>query len=113
VLDQQELTEIADAFGASEAQVRRDHLISHVLLIIAELQLPVVFFGGTALARTHLTDPHAGGRLSEDIDLYAFDRKTIAGALDTDLPRALRREYPGTHWDPAPARSGRSIRRGW
>ena len=81
MLDQQELTDTANTFGASEAQVRRDHLISHVLLTIAELQLPVVFFGATALARTYLTDPHAGGRLSEDIDLYAFDRKASAHSI--------------------------------
>lgn len=102
MLDQQELAHTADAFGVTEAQVRRDHLISHVLLAITELRLPVVFFGGTSLARTYLADPNAGGRLSEDIDLYAFDRRAIASTLDADLPRALRREYPGTRWDPPP-----------
>ncbi|WP_177229547.1 nucleotidyl transferase AbiEii/AbiGii toxin family protein [Lentzea albida] len=67
----------------------------------------VLFVRGTALARTHLADPAAGGRLSEDIDLWAPDRRAVADALDEGLPGLLRREFPRTSWDP-PLRSTRS-----
>ncbi len=87
-------------FGVAEAQVRRDHLISHILTALAALDVPIVFFGGTALARTHLSDPANGARLSEDIDLYSPARPEVAAILDAQLPGALRREYPGLRWDP-------------
>jgi hypothetical protein len=98
VLDPAELRAVAERFGVGEAQVRRDHLVSHVLAALPALAPGVVFFGGTALARTHLPD----GRLSEDIDLYARDRREVVRRLGDDLPRALRREFPGTVWDVPP-----------
>ena len=102
MLDAAELRQVGMAFGVTEMQVRRDHLISHVLHALAELDLPMVFFGGTALARTHLADPEAGGRLSEDIDLYTVgQRRECARILEERLPRLLRREFPGTAWDPS------------
>jgi hypothetical protein len=59
----------------------------------------VVFFGGTALARTVIPD----GRLSEDIDLITIGTRTeIAQRLTTALPRAVRREFPGLTWQPSP-----------
>ncbi|HKN52629.1 MAG TPA: nucleotidyl transferase AbiEii/AbiGii toxin family protein [Amycolatopsis sp.] len=82
--------------------MKRDHLISHILGALATMDLPIVFFGGTALARTWFPDPANGGRLSEDIDLYTPARRTTAEALQ-GLPRLLRREFPGSRWDPAPA----------
>jgi hypothetical protein len=84
VLEQEELTAVADLFGVSEEQVERDHLISHVL-----------------------ADPSAGGRLSEDIDLWVPNRLSTATSLDERLPGLLRREFPRTVWDP-PLRSTRS-----
>ena len=69
MLQPDELANTAAAFGVADEQVRRDHLISHVLAGLADLELPVVFFGGTALGRTHLINPEGGARLSEDIDL--------------------------------------------
>jgi hypothetical protein len=101
MLKQEELERVAAEFGVSDAQVRRDHMISHILLALAELDLPMTFFGGTALARTFLMDPAAGARLSEDIDLYGPDRRESASILDDRIPRLLRREFPGTSWDPA------------
>lgn len=61
---------VADRFGADMEQVRRDHLISHLLAAIAAHVSTDdgVFFGGTALSRTFLTD----ARLSEDVDLIAL-----------------------------------------
>lgn len=99
--DETELEEVAAQYGVSEAQVRRDHLISHLLQAIAGLDLPMTFYCGTALARTHLADPQLGARMSEDIDLFSPSRKDVAAHLDRDLPRLLRREFPGSRWDPA------------
>lgn len=100
MIDPAEHAKIAAAFGVADAQVRRDHLISHVLSAIAGLDLPLTFFGGTALARTHICDPAGGARLSEDIDLYSPQRRTVAKVLDDRLPFLLRREFPRTRWDP-------------
>ncbi len=90
---------IASRFGADDTQVERDHLISHLLAQLGPLvDGEIVFFGGTALARTHLTD----GRLSEDIDLYAVGKRVDMAALLTDRwPRTVRAEYPGLAWAPA------------
>ncbi|MEO3857219.1 nucleotidyl transferase AbiEii/AbiGii toxin family protein [Acrocarpospora sp. B8E8] len=104
MLEPGELAAVTAAFGVAEPQVRRDHLISHVLAALAHLDGPcdtLVFFGGTALARTHLPNPADGGRLSEDIDLWTDNRATVAAFLETQLPRALRREFPRTRWEPA------------
>ena len=64
-----EMEQVASRFGVGMEQVRRDHLISHVLASIASgiSTDDLVFFGGTALSRAHLAD----ARLSEDIDLIA------------------------------------------
>jgi predicted nucleotidyltransferase component of viral defense system len=81
LLSNAELADVAALFGVAEEQVRRDHLISHLLNAPASLDLPLTFFGGTALARTHLTEPSTGGRMSEDIDLHTPER-TRGGARD-------------------------------
>lgn len=97
MLDPRDLTATATRFGVSEEQVRRDHLIAHVLAALAELQLPdLVFLGGTALSWTHLPD----GRQSEDIDLMTNDRGATAAAVEERIPRLLRSEFPGAAWDP-------------
>jgi len=92
MLEQDELTQVARAFGVSPTQVRRDHLISHLLYSLAESPSRdiVRFYGGTALARTHLP----GLRMSEDIDLWASDPRRVLADLATDIPRRVRREYP-------------------
>jgi hypothetical protein len=101
MLEPDALADMAAAFGVAEDQVRRDHLISHLLFALAQLKLPVVFFGGTTLARTHLTDSGTGARLSEDVDLYSAVRKETAATLDEELPRRLRREFPRLRWEPS------------
>jgi predicted nucleotidyltransferase component of viral defense system len=54
VLDPDQLQAVAETFGVDDAQVRRDHLISHLLAAIsAEAAEEIVFFGGTALARSN------------------------------------------------------------
>jgi predicted nucleotidyltransferase component of viral defense system len=82
---------VATQFGVSVAQVERDHLISHLLAFLSrEFGNRILFIGGTALARTHLS----AGRLSEDIDMIATqDRKALAQDLDRELPRALARTH--------------------
>lgn len=95
MLDPDELANVADTFGVDDAQVQRDHLISHLLHALSTLEIDgLLFFGGTALARTHLPN----GRLSEDIDLSAPDRATAAKTLHNALPRTLRREFPTLDW---------------
>lgn len=100
MLDPNQLQGVAETFGVDESQVLRDHLISHLLAAIsAEAAEQIVFFGGTALARSLIPD----GRLSEGIDLIATGTRTaIAQRLTTALPRALRREFPGLTWQPSP-----------
>jgi predicted nucleotidyltransferase component of viral defense system len=100
MLEPRELADVADQFGVAEHQVRRDHLISHVLAAIGTRGLPVTFFGGTALCRTFIVDPADGARLSEDIDLYTEERAEVARSLDGELPRLLRREFPGIAMSP-------------
>lgn len=87
---------VAREFGVSTAQVRRDHLISHLLAALSNhLQDKILFIGGTALSRSHI--PH--GRLSEDLDLIAIgSRKPIAHAIQDALISATRREFPGLTW---------------
>jgi predicted nucleotidyltransferase component of viral defense system len=101
MLEPAELAHVTAVFGVSEDQVRRDHLISHAIRALAQLNTPLVFFGGTALSRVWLTHPETSGRLSEDIDLYTSDRRSAAAVLHEGLPRLLRREFPRTIWDPA------------
>jgi predicted nucleotidyltransferase component of viral defense system len=98
MLDPLEAAAIADQFGVADEQVRRDHLLSHLLAALAR-RLPdaVLFFGGTALARTHLPD----GRLSEDLDLLAVPRRVeIIADVERVLADGVRREYGRLVWDP-------------
>ncbi len=98
MIGRDELRRWVDYFGAPESQVRRDHLVSHVLVHLPELAAGATFFGGTALCRTHLRDR----RLSEDIDLLVESVSEVSNEFDAHLPRLLRREYPGVRlrWDP-------------
>lgn len=91
---------VAERFGVDMEQVRRDHLISHLLGAIAA-GVPsddVVFFGGTALSRTYLTD----ARLSEDIDLIALAPRTdVAAEIEGAVRRGLARSHGRPTWRPA------------
>jgi predicted nucleotidyltransferase component of viral defense system len=98
VLDPLEAAAVAEQYGVDDQQVRRDHLISHLLAVLArEVPNRVVFFGGTALARTHLPD----GRLSEDIDLLAEpSRREVVNTVERVLASGVRREFGQLTWDP-------------
>lgn len=98
MLDPGQAAAVAEEFGVADEQVRRDHLLSHLLAALSrELSDAVVFFGGTALARTHLPD----GRLSEDLDLYAVPtRAQVVGDVERVLADGARREYGRLAWNP-------------
>jgi len=93
MLEQHELRLWTERLGVAPEQIRKDHLISHLLAAVADSTVAgrAVFFGGTALARTHLGDR----RVSEDIDLWAEPAEEIFSILAEELPRHVRREYPG------------------
>ena len=92
MLTPRDLAHFASEFGVSDAQILRDHLISHVLRALPALEIPGLhFFGGTALCRTYLE----GCRLSEDVDLLHADAPSAMAGIVERLPRLLRREFPG------------------
>ena len=68
------------------AQVRHDHVLSHLLAALARHADVLVLDGGAALARTSLPDP----RPSEDIDLLsAGPHRDVAPLLDEAIRTAL------------------------
>ncbi|WP_020521990.1 nucleotidyl transferase AbiEii/AbiGii toxin family protein [Catelliglobosispora koreensis] len=97
-LSHDELAREAARFGVSDEQVQRDHAISHILASISEqCRDDVIFFGGTALSRTHLL--HA--RLSEDIDLLALaPRGELADRLAKVISQGLLRTHGRISWNP-------------
>jgi hypothetical protein len=101
MLHVEEAAAVAERFGVAVTQVRRDYLISHLLgLLSRDIAEDVLFFGGTALARTHLPE----GRLSEDIDLMVRtdrSRRAVAAAIDTLFAAGLRRSIGRLEWRPA------------
>lgn len=96
-----DIARVRAQFGVGAEQVRRDHLISHMLAALSTLNLDrFVFIGGTALSRTHLPDL----RLSEDIDLIALGpRKPLAADIEAVLTDALSRILGRPAFDPAMA----------
>ena len=102
-LQPNDLAEVMATFGVAEAQVRRDHAISHILAALSRHhRKELIFFGGTALSRTYLLDK----RLSEDIDLIAVDhREDLAGILLKDINAALARTHGRITWSPGWSRN--------
>lgn len=98
VLDERERLEVEGRFGVDSEQVIRDHVISHVLAAIAGLGTDdVIFFGGTALSRTHLSDL----RLSEDVDLIALaDRRAVGDRIESAVARQLQRTLGAVQFTP-------------
>lgn len=99
MLDVGQRDRIATRFGVASAQIERDYVLSLLLAALSrDFVDDVIFFGGTALARTYLPQ----GRLSEDLDLIAVGpRRELAVRLDSALPRALLREFGRLAWQPA------------
>ena len=98
MLDIQDLDRVLNEFDTDEQQVRRDHAISHVLDALQKIKSPMVFFGGTALARTFLPN----GRLSEDIDLFTAKRESLCEEID-GIPTLIQREFPNAFWESLPS----------
>jgi predicted nucleotidyltransferase component of viral defense system len=98
MLDPTEAAAVAAQFGVGDLEVRRDHLMSHLLGALAgNLAEEVVFLGGTALARTHLPN----GRLSEDLDLVARGKRaSVASVIERVLATGARRDYGRLSWQP-------------
>jgi len=98
VLSDEDRRRVREEFGADDAQVERDHLISHVLAVLSlQFATRIRLFGGTALSRTYLP----GGRLSEDLDLIAVaPRSELATDLQNALSRALSREFGRPNFAP-------------
>ncbi|MGN2636874.1 nucleotidyl transferase AbiEii/AbiGii toxin family protein [Nocardia takedensis] len=96
-LDPDERAATATEFGVAHAQVERDYLISLILGHLSSTHAEsLIFFGGTALARTHLPN----GRLSEDIDLIAITpRSRLAAELTRTLPRSVQRQFGRLEWE--------------
>lgn len=99
-LDPGELYDVADAFGVDLDQVRRDHVISHVLASIAHRERDrFVFYGGTALSRTWTPD----ARLSEDVDLLVRGSRADAGrALAAALAADVGPHVTSLSWSRPP-----------
>jgi predicted nucleotidyltransferase component of viral defense system len=77
-------------WGTTREQVRKDHLISHLLYSIQD-QDGFTFFGGTALNRTDTQNR----RLSEDIDLFqVYSQPGDPSVLVSALRQGTRREFP-------------------
>lgn len=100
MLDFRESQKVQILFGANEAQVNRDHAISHVLAALQKFETEFIFFGGTALARIFLSE----GRLSEDIDLYTSDRRALCRELEK-LSTLITEEFPQASWNVGPSRT--------
>lgn len=90
--------------GIAETHVRVDHLLSHVLWAVARLGADdVVFLGGTALCRTHLTLA-PWSRVSEDLDLLVVeDLRGTRQRYEEGVLGLLRREFPEAIWLVAPS----------
>lgn len=90
-----EAAAVAQEFGVALDQVHRDHLISSILAALQAHTGELIFFGGTALARTYLRN----GRLSEDVDLIAVtDRGSVARSITRTIDRALRVTHGRVDW---------------
>lgn len=87
MIDDREVRQRASSLGVPEGQVRRDHLLSHLINVLQEVH-DVTFIGGTALNRTHLPDL----RLSEDLDIHLLDDRPEA--VVQTLARGVRLEFP-------------------
>lgn len=96
MIDADEVREAVAHWGTTSDQIHKDHLISHLLNALRDVG-GFVFYGGTALNRTFLSD-----RLSEDIDLYLNPREPAVP--DDVIPLLIartNREFPDLRVDTA------------
>ncbi|MEX2322430.1 MAG: nucleotidyl transferase AbiEii/AbiGii toxin family protein [Acidimicrobiia bacterium] len=96
MIERDEVVRWARAWGVAEAQVVKDHLISHLLHGLDGFS-GVTFFGGTAINRTFVADR----RVSEDIDLFIDPRHpTDPDAVIAAIAGGTRREFPDLRLEP-------------
>jgi predicted nucleotidyltransferase component of viral defense system len=102
MIERSEIEERAARDGVPDAQVWRDWMISHVLHALSTIQdeVPLTFYGGTALCRTWCPDL----RYSEDVDLLVSDFDSATEAIPLRLRQLLRREFADLEWSAAAAR---------
>lgn len=88
MIDEREIERRAERLGLLPMQVGKDYLLNHVLAGTADASAPLVFRGGTALARVYWPD----FRLSEDLDFISKASGTdIAAAIRSAVTRAAER----------------------
>ncbi len=89
MIETDEVRRAVARWGTAPEQILKDHVVSHVLHGLRDVE-GLVFYGGTTLNRSFLSD-----RLSEDIDLF-LDPNTPAVPDDVvaHLIRQMRREFP-------------------
>lgn len=83
MLDFNEAAEVQKLFSSTQMQVRRDHAISHILTALQDIHSEMIFFGGTALARTYLrqggNDPRCS-RTNQSINRLSIEQGNDDGA---------------------------------
>ena len=103
MIDQREIERRAERLGLLPDQVSKDYLLNHVLAAIADASAPLVFRGGTALARVYWPD----FRLSEDLDFTSMASGTkIAAAIGEAIASAAERTGTTLAPDIPPFREG-------
>lgn len=104
MIDEREIERRAERLALLPVQVAKDYLLNHLLAAIADVSAPLVFRGGTALARIYWPD----FRLSEDLDFIS----TAPGAdIDVAIQAAVARAATRTGTDLTP--NIPPIREGW
>lgn len=96
MIDADEVREAVARWGTTSEQILKDHVISHLLDALRDIN-GIVFFGGTALNRTFLSS-----RLSEDIDLYLDPSdRAVPDDVVHHLIDHTKREFPDFQVDTA------------
>lgn len=87
MIGREEIRRRAGALGLLEGQLERDYVLNHVLAAIAESRSPIIFRGGTALARVYWPD----FRLSEDLDFITDEGSDVESVLRGAVQVAVAR----------------------
>jgi predicted nucleotidyltransferase component of viral defense system len=99
MIDEEEIEKNAELFDVPLATIVKDHAISHALFCLSQIigkdaGKKVLFYGGTALNRTHFTD----FRLSEDIDLMINEYPAWIKIMQPQLLAFMRKVFPKAQW---------------
>lgn len=99
MIDEEEIENNASLFEVPLTTIVKDHAISHALFCLSQIigkdeEKKVLFYGGTALNRTHFTD----FRLSEDIDLMIKEYPAWIKIMQPQLLASMRKVFPSAQW---------------